>query len=63
MAALIVERGGEVAAIRARELDHEVKRAAARVERALLEARIEGIIEASSLIGLPTLDRDHANGE
>lgn len=63
MAALIVERGGEVAAIRARELDHEVKLAAARVEHALLEARIEGIIEASSLIGLPTLHRDHANGE
>jgi hypothetical protein len=47
MAALIGRRGAEVEAIRARELDHEIKLAAARVERALLEARIAGIIEAS----------------
>jgi len=44
---------GLIEAIRARELDYEIKLAAARVDRALLEARIAGIIEASGLISLP----------
>ncbi|UAJ10277.1 hypothetical protein [Polymorphobacter megasporae] len=52
IAALIGQRGAEVEAIRARELDHEIKLAAARVERALLEARIAGIIEASGALTL-----------
>ncbi len=50
IAALIGQRGAEIEAIRARELDHEIQLAAARVERALLEARIAGIIEASGHI-------------
>ena len=53
VAGLIGQRGAEIEAIRARELDYEIKLAAARVYRALLEARIAGIIEASGLISLP----------
>lgn len=53
IAALIGQRGAEVEAIRARELDHETKLAAAKVERALLEARIAGIIEASAQLAFP----------
>jgi hypothetical protein len=53
IAALIGQRGAEVEAIRARELDHEIKLAAAKVERALLEARIAGIIEASAQLSFP----------
>lgn len=53
IATLIGRRGAEIEAIRARELDHEMKLAAARVERALLEARIAGIIEASGQLSMP----------
>lgn len=53
IAALIGQRGAEVEAIRARELDHETKLAAAKIERALLEARIAGIIEASAQLAFP----------
>lgn len=59
IAELIGQRGAEVEAIRARETEHQAQLAAARVERALLEARIAGIIEASSTFGLGPVANAH----
>lgn len=64
IATLIGQRGAEVEAIRQREVDHENKLAAARVERALLEARIAGIIEASAQLAFtPGPRADARNGD